>query len=564
MDGPEDATSRRRFLGMAGAAATSATLWQVMTGAAPATAATATAATATDAPGAARQAGGGRTVAILGAGPAGLASALRFHEAGFRVTVLEAQGRVGGRTFTARPGDTVTEVWDDGAVHTRTCRFDQGLHLNLGAGRIPYVHQRVIDFCRVLKVPLEPYIHTTTANLFQSDKAWGGAPQPNRRIANDTRGYVAELLAQAVLKGSFDDGLSPAQREQLVSLLVEFGALDGTDNSYLGSTRSGLAKVPTVAQAEEPVEPLLLRDLLAGEFWTRGFYQDTNLHWHTTSFQPVGGMDAIWRQAAAALPSGTIAFDSPVHRIELAGEGVTVGWTDNGTDRAERFDVCLSNIPLPVLHRKVELAGFTAEFEAAVRDVPYAPACKVGWQANERFWESEKYRIFGGISRLDHEIQQIWYPSHDYFSPTGKGTLTGAYTSYEEAVTHGRRPHEERLDVARAAAAKLHEEFASDAIVPTDRAISIAWHKVPHQLGAWADWSPDVPEHKEMYSTLIHPQGENNFLVIGDQVSALPGWQEGALMSAEWAYELITGGTRSVRAPVRRVPHARSLTTGGS
>ncbi|HSA48796.1 MAG TPA: FAD-dependent oxidoreductase [Yinghuangia sp.] len=541
---------------MAGAAATTATLWQVMTGAVPATAAT------TGVTGATRQVGNGKTVAILGAGPAGLASAIKFHEAGFQVTVLEAQGRVGGRTLTARPGDKVTEVWADGSERTQTCNFDQGLYLNLGAGRIPYVHQRVIDFCRKLKVPLEPYIHTTTANLYQTEKAWRGAPRPNRRIANDTRGHIAQLLAQVVQKGLAEDGLTPAQREQLVNLLVEFGALDKTDKSYLGSTRCGLAKIPSVSQVEEPVDSLLLKDLLASEFWTRGFYQDSNLHWHTTSFQPVGGMDSIWRLAAAALPGGTVAYNSPVHRIELGEDGVTVGWRDNGTDRVQRFDYCLSNIPVSVLRKQVALENFSTDFQNAVRDAPFAPACKVGWQANRRFWESEKYQIFGGISRIDHEIQQIWYPSNDYFSPTDKGTMTGAYNSYKEAETLGERPHEERLNVARAAATKLHEEFASNAIVPDQLGMSIAWHKIPYQLGAWADWRRDEPEHKKLYSTLIYPQGQNNFLVIGDQVSALPGWQEGALMSAEWAYEWVTNGTRALRAPVQQVPDSRSLTTG--
>ncbi|WP_405016698.1 FAD-dependent oxidoreductase [Kitasatospora sp. NBC_00070] len=560
MHQPDEATSRRSFLGLAGAAAAgSATLLQVMTGAVPATAAAATDGLTAPAP----RVGDGRTVAVLGAGPAGLAAALRFTEAGYRVTVLEAQGRVGGRTLTARPGDRISEVWADGSVRSQTCGFDHGLYLNLGAGRIPYHHQRVIDFCRRLKVPLEPYVHTSTANLFQTDKAWRGAPRPNRRIANDTRGHLAQLLARAVPKATPGvDALTPAQRDRLTGLLVEFGALTEQEKEYVGSTRSGLAKTPTVTQPEEAVDPLLLKDLLASGFWQHGFYQDAELHWHTTSFQPVGGMDTTWRRAAAALPAGTVRFNAPVNAVELDGTGVKVGWTEDGAERSERFDYCLSNIPVSVLHRQVTLRGFTDDFRSAVQGTPFAAACKVGWQANRRFWESERYQIFGGISRIDHEITQIWYPSNDYFSPTDKGTLTGAYNSYRNGERLGDRPHEERLGVARAAATKLHDEMASNAIVPDALGMSIAWHKVPHQLGAWADWTPEVPEHKKLYSTLIYPQGQDNFFVIGDQVSALPGWQEGALMSAEWAYEWIVNGKRAVRAPVHQVPDARALTTG--
>ncbi|MDH2390983.1 FAD-dependent oxidoreductase [Streptomyces sp. HNM0663] len=555
-------TSRRRFLGMAGAAATTATLLEIMTGAVRADAAPA-------ADGLFRPAGkkaNGKTVAILGAGPAGLTAAMRFLEAGYGVTVLEATGRVGGRTLTARPGDTITEVWDDGSVHTQTCAFSEGLYLNLGAGRIPYHHQRLIKLCRKLKVPLEPYIHTTTANLYQSGKAWHGDPKHNRRIANDTRGHIAQYLARVVGKASqSDDGLTPQQRERFIKLLIEFGALDKADRSYSGSTRSGLAKPISVMQMEEPADPLALSDLLAAEFWDHGFYQDCNWHWHTTSFQPVGGMDTTWRMLAAALPKGTITYDAPVHGIELADDGVRVTWTEEGEERSDRFDHCLSNIPLPVLRNGVALSGFSADFLTAVQKAPFAPACKVGWQANRRFWESDKYEIYGGISRIDHEIEQIWYPSNDYFSPDDKGTLTGAYCSYGRATTMGDRPHEERLRVAREGATKLHAEFASNAVVPDALGMSIAWHKMPYMRAAWADWQPGKPEHKGWYSTLIYPQGGNNrFLVIGDQVSALPGWQEGAVMSAEWAYEWIASAKPLARRPVQRVPDARELTTGQS
>lgn len=552
-------TPRRRFLIMAGAAATPSTLLQVMTGSAPATAPT-----DTDRPTTLTASlGKGKSIAVLGAGPAGLAAALKFWEAGYQVTILEAKDRVGGRTLTARPGDRVTEVGDDGLLHSQTCNFDSGLYLNLGAGRIPYMHQRVIAFCRKLQVPLEPYIHTTTANLYQTDAAWRGAPKPNRRIANDTRGYIAQFLAQAVQKGTdVEDSLTPIQREQLVRLLVKFGRLDKTDKSYLGSTRSGLSSPPTVQQMERAVDPLLLKDLLASQFWEHEFYQDSDLHWHTTSFQPVGGMDNIWRHAAAALPSGTIRFNRPVYRIQLDGDGVFVGWTENGAERTQRFDYCLSNIPIPVLRKQVTLHNFSLDFESAVQNTPFAASCKVGWQVNRRFWESEKYQIFGGISRIDHEISQIWYPSNDYFSPTDRGTMTGAYCSYAKAVTLGNRPHAERLSVARAGASKLHDEFNSTSIVPDQLGISIAWHKVQYQLGAWADWDNSIAAHKNWYAALIYPQGQDNFFVIGDQVSALPGWQEGALMSAEWAYDWIANRSQAIGRSVQQVPNAKELTTG--
>lgn len=43
-------------------------------------------------------------------------------------------------------------------------------------------------------------------------------------------------------------------------------------------------------------------------------------------------------------------------------------------------------------------------------------------------------------------------------------------------------------------------------------------------------------------------------------MSALPGWQEGALMSAEWAYDWIANGKRVIARSVQRVPGAKELT----
>jgi monoamine oxidase len=49
------------------------------------------------------------SVVILGAGIAGLVAAYELRKAGYRVTVLEARARPGGRSWTIRGGDTIEE-----------------------------------------------------------------------------------------------------------------------------------------------------------------------------------------------------------------------------------------------------------------------------------------------------------------------------------------------------------------------------------------------------------------------------------------------------------------------
>ena len=157
-------------------------------------------------------------------------------------------------------------------------------------------------------------------------------------------------------------------------------------------------------------------------------------------------------------------------------------------------------------------------------------------------------------------MTQMWYPSNDYF--TGTGTLTGAYNFSERAIALGNMSLEKRLRVARTGAIRLHPEFADDAIVPNDLGLSIAWQQVPYQYGGWAEWDPDSNEDREAYQRLLAPDGNGSFYIVGDQVSTLPGWQEGAMMSAEHVVEQIAGMRPKTVREVLRAPNTKAITQG--
>jgi len=549
--GQQRGRSRRQFLGMVAAAAGSSALLSSMVGAAPAAAAPPWEGMA-ELP---DDIGTGQSVLVIGAGIAGLGAALQLRQLGFDVRILEAQHRAGGRNFTARNGTEVREVSEAGEV-IQTCAFDEGLYINLGPGRIPYHHRRVLAGCQRLGVALEPYVMETTANVFGSG-IWGG-PQPNRRVANDTRGHLAHLLLRAINKGALAAELrhlSLAQRKLLTGLLVGFGDLKLVDNAYtyVGSTRCGDRYPLSVWQPPEAPPPLPLGELLAARFWEHRFYQPLDHLWQATMFQPVGGMDRIVEGFTAVL-SDVITYNAPVTGIELVPDGVVVTWDGGGEPVSELADHCLSSIPLPVLNG-LDLVGFSADYRDAIGLIEFEPACKVGWQANDRFWESDENQIYGGISWTDHTIFQVWYPSNDYFS--GRGTLTGCYNFGEEADKFGELSLQERLDTARAGGARLHPEFEDLSIVPDDKGLSIAWQHVPYQNGGFAHWDPANSDAAFAYSTLLAPDG--HFHVIGDQVSSLPGWQEGALMSAEYVVKQLLGLERSDRPVIRRVPDSKAL-----
>lgn len=82
---------------------------------------------------------------------------------------------------------------------------------------------------------------------------------------------------------------------------------------------------------------------------------------------------------------------------------------------------------------------------------------------------------------------------------------------------------------------------------------------MPFQRGGWARWEDDEDDRKA-YAELLSPDGR--FYVVGDQVSTLPGWQEGAMMSAEHVVEQIAG-IRPLEVPqILRAPETRRLVQG--
>jgi monoamine oxidase len=530
--------------------------------------------------------GTGKSVIILGAGIAGLTAAYELTRANYHCQVIEVTERPGGRNHTARRGTVIKEVNPSSGLTTeQVCNFDDGLYLNLGPGRLPYHHRRVLHYCQELGVALEVYVMETMANLFQSDKAFGGKAQIRRRIANDMQGYIAEMLAKAVNQNALNATLTLEDRNKLLCLLKNFGDLGGNELcatcgkdkcatcnqgcqeciacgkqcvtcfQYTGSTRDGCAI--TVFEPCEPGTKLGLHDLLSSEFWTRRFYQSLEYEWQPTLFQPVGGMDKIVDGFTEKIGS-LIKYNTKVLNITTEAQGVVIAVENQGKRRELKADYCISNIPLPIL--KDIPNNFSQDFDEAIRRCKYDPTCKLGWQANERFWENDKWQIYGGISYTDDPITQMWYPSYDYF--TRNGTLTGVYNYDDDAKAFGNMSLEDRIKMARQGATKFHPEFADSRLVPSDKAISIAWQNIPNEGGGWANWDPNSVTDAKAYSRLLAP--DRRFFVTGDQVSQLPGWQEGAMMSAQHVVEQI-GGRRLLTVPrIKRAPNTRRLIHGRS
>lgn len=505
-----DLVSRRRFLHLAGATGGSAAVYRMAMGLGLAPM-VASAARPDLAP---LPQGKRRSIIILGAGISGLTAGYELHRKGYAVQILEASHRAGGRNNTLRHGDLIDE-----AGYRRHCEFDDHpeLYFNAGPARIPGHHQALLGYCKELGVALAPFINDNRNAWIQDDQLYGGKPVRAREYFNDTRGFIAELAAKSIKPEDLDAPLTRADYEKVLEYLRQFGDLD-KGFKYRGTSRSGLARHDPVAP-EELKKPLDPHELIQSRFMYMMSFGETDDQ-AAMMMEPVGGMDGVVKGFLRQIGS-LVRLHAQVQSVQLKeGGGVRVVYRNPAGQRtAVEADYVLSCIPMHLL-AGIE-HNFPADYAAGFTAVERGKLFKIGFQMKERFWEQQG--IYGGISWTFQDIQQIWYPAHGIHGR--KGVMLGAYTyGADVGEKFARMSHEQRIAAAIAQGERIHPGYGGY----VEKAVSIPWIRMNHMLGCAAGWSESARANH--YRRLQAPVG--NFYIIGDQMSYLSGWQEGAMTSA--------------------------------
>ncbi len=490
----------------------------------------------------------GKRVLVIGAGLAGLCAGMRLARAGADVEILEATNHVGGRSLTLRQGDSYSE-WDWNTP--TTMKFEQvgdvpptdpDNYLNAGPGRIPQHHERLIDYCRELGVKLQPYLFHDAANLMQNDDWNGGKPVQLRRLKNDLRGHLSEMMAKVQNQGALDKLVDPSEVDAFLGMLQHFGQLsaEGAELVYRGSATIGYPRAGYRVQPGDVKTPgrpwptLSLDDVLNSDFWNSEMFNNLENFWQATLMQPVDGMDMIVKGfQRASVPGGKTVNDlvvpgEPVTRIDVVDDKVLV----TGKRQRGHADYVVATLSAPLL-AQLEGNFLNPTVKQVLSSVYVTPACKVGWQGRSRFWENED-RIYGGISWTKDIINQIWYPSYSFNSPTG--VLTGAYNRTADAAEFQKLSRSERIEVALAGGEKLHPGFREK--VFAENGVTIAWAKMPYQAGGWANDTFET--QPEVFTQMADADPINRkVFMAGDWFSYWPGWQIGALDSAHLATDMM-------------------------
>jgi monoamine oxidase len=122
----------------------------------------------------------------------------------------------------------------------------------------------------------------------------------------------------------------------------------------------------------------------------------------------------------------------------------------------------------------------------------------------------------------------VWYPSDRFFAQ--QGILLGGYAVRDDVATLAAKPLSEQLAASRAAVDGLHPGRGHELA----KGMAITWSKVPYSLGISARFRAD---QEQDYMLLNEPDGP--FYFAGEHLSHVGAWQEGAILSARRAINLI-------------------------
>jgi len=467
-----------------------------------------------------RGSGNGRSVVVLGAGIAGLVSAYELQQAGYKVTVLEARNRVGGRAWTIRGSDPVVQI----DRPPQRANFSEGLYFNAGPARIPSWHHAILGYARRFGVPLETFINSQYASGWD----FNGKVRPGRQMVFDLQGRIGELLAKAIDQNALNGAMPKDELDAFRQFLGFYASLD-PKGVYRGNFASGFSTWPGgYDQAPQLRDPLTLKELLPSRGAAFPQIFESIIDMQPTMLQPVGGMDRIAHGIYEQVKP-SVRLNAPVTAIRRAGDRVRI---EHGGQSTEA-DYAVVTLPSPLLERIPN--DFSPAKKAALKAVNYLKSAKVAFES-PRFWEAEG--VYGGLAWTDRLNENVIYPSDHHHAP--RGVIVGAYvagwTHQDTPEAFTKLPISDQIRISRESIEALHPGKSRLLRSP----VAVNWGQVPYSEGVgalWGDGPADTGPRGPQYEELLKPEGPIVF--AGEHLSYVGLWQEGSALSAHEALKLV-------------------------
>ncbi|XP_040490266.1 L-amino-acid oxidase isoform X3 [Ursus maritimus] len=448
-------------------------------------------------------------VIVVGAGAAGLVAAKVLSDAGHKVTILEADNRIGGRIFTYRDRKT-------------------GWIGELGAMRMPSSHRILHELCKSLGLNLTKFTQydentwIEVNNLKLRNYVVEKMPEKlGYKLRPREKGHSPEEIYQMALNRALKDlktlGCRKAMKKFESHTLLEY---------LLGE---GNLSYPAVR---------LLGDVMSKDgFFYLSFAEALRAHSCLSDrlrySRIVGGWDLLPRALLSSL-SGPVLLHAPVVAITQGTHEVRVHIASSRRARslkAMTADVVLLTASGPALQRITFSPPLSRRRQEALRALHYVPATKVFLSFRRPFWHDE--HIEGGHSSTARPSRVIFYP------PPGEGALLlASYTWSDAAASFAGLSPEDAMRVALDDVAALHGPIVYR--LWDGSGIVKRWAEDPHSQGGFVVQPPTLwPEDKEEgpdYDWAV-PYGRIYF--AGEHTAYPHGWVETAVKSALRAAVLI-------------------------
>ncbi|KAM6933257.1 L-amino-acid oxidase [Xenentodon cancila] len=453
-----------------------------------------------------------RHVAVIGGGMAGLTAAKVLEDAGHKVTIIEASGRIGGRVETFR-------------------NKREGWYAEVGAMRIPSFHKILLSFISKFQIPLNHFIQDDINTYYLVNGALHRtyAVENNPGVLNYSlnereRGRSAAELFSDALRKVRDD-------------LKAIGCSATLDKYDSYTVKEYLVKEGNLSRgALRMIGDILNENSLFYMSLIEMLYVQSDISDNVEYFEVTDGFDRL-TGAFYQLLNATILLNSRVNLINQTGGGkVTVSYQDG------RNSSSLSNLTVDyALVTATAKASLFIDFQPplsgdkmeALRSVHYASSTKVVLSFKTRFWEKEAIR--GGKSITDRPSRFIYYPSHS-FPGTAAGALLASYTCSDDSTLFQGMSDEDIMAVVLEDLVKIH---GRDIRSLYTGGFVKKWGLDPFSLGAFALFTPYQQGHyaRELF------QSEGRVHFAGEHTATPHGWIETAMKSALRAAKNINSNT---------------------
>lgn len=467
-----------------------------------------------------------KNICIVGAGISGMMAADLLSRSGYKVTLLEAANRIGGRIHTVHFPNT-----DD--------------YSEAGAMRLLSDYKLVFKLIEQLNLRIVPFInHDKNDNnlMFVNGVRCTVAEYKKNPdilgfegLRKEERGLIADDLWMNALKPLMDIvddklGRSTLENWKRVASLYGKYSVYTFLRDVAGYSEGATTMIGVMLYLEARMHLSLLQQLV----------EAVDHSPNSTYFRIVGGNSMLPEAMRSRLEKNELVefrLNSFVTDINSQEDGTfNIGWktshaveNSSGNDKIfksstpkrkeEHFDAVIITATPPAIRRMNFNPPLAQKKQTALREINFSASTKIFLEFKRSFWKD--YNFDNGSTCTDLPIRSMYYPSDE-----NSKILIASYTWAGAARGWDSLDPQQRIDQSLENVAKVFDIPLSDLQNDFVCGQSYSWDQDDFSMGEAAMIFPEQIIH---LAALAEPIG--NLFFAGDSLSFKVAWIEGAIES---------------------------------